>query len=106
MEKYAWKAEILNGKKDEYVKRHNEIWQEMKDVLKKAGIRNYSIWICGNELFGYYECERGVAYAGKVQAENEVVNKWNEYMQDVMIMPVDERTGAQPLLEQVFEFNG
>lgn len=69
MEKYAWKAEILNGKKDEYVKRHNEIWQEMKDVLKKAGIRNYSIWICGNELFGYYECERGVAYAGKVQAE-------------------------------------
>lgn len=36
MEKYAWKAEILNGKKDEYVKRHNEIWQEMKDVLKKA----------------------------------------------------------------------
>ena len=106
MEKYAWKAEILNGKKDEYVKRHNEIWQEMKDVLKKAGIRNYSIWICGNELFGYYECERGVAYAGQVQAESEVVNKWNEYMQDVMIMPVDERTGAQPLLEQVFEFNG
>ena len=106
MEKYAWKAEILNGKKDEYIKRHNEIWQEMKDVLKKAGIRNYSIWICGNELFGYYECERGVAYAGKVQAESEVVNKWNEYMKDVMIMPIDERTGAQPLLEQVFEFNG
>lgn len=106
MEKYAWKAEILNGKKDEYVKRHNEIWQEMKDVLKKAGIRNYSIWICGNELFGYYECEYGIEYAGKVQAESEVVNKWNEYMKDVMIMPIDERTGAQPLLEQVFEFNG
>lgn len=106
MEKYAWKAEILNGKRDEYVKRHNEIWQEMKDVLKKAGIRNYSIWICGNELFGYYECEHGVVYAGKVQAESEVVNKWNEYMKDVMIMPIDERTGAQPLLEQVFEFNG
>lgn len=106
MEKYAWKAEILEGKKDEYVKRHNEIWQEMKEVLKKAGIRNYSIWICGNELFGYYECEHGVAYAGKVQAESEVVEKWNEYMKDVMIMPIDERTGAQPLLEQVFEFNG
>ena len=104
MEKYAWKAEILNGKKDEYVKRHNEIWQEMKDVLKKAGIRNYSIWICGNELFGYYECEYGIEYAGKVQAESEVVNKWNEYMKDVMIMEKDPVTGAQPQLRKVFSF--
>ena len=41
-------------------------------------------------------------HAGKVQAESEVVAKWNEYMQDVMEMQMDERTGAQPLLEQVF----
>ena len=43
MEKYAWKAYIKEGCLDEYVKRHNEIWQEMKDVLKSAGIRNYTI---------------------------------------------------------------
>lgn len=104
MEKYAWKAEILDGKKDEYVRRHNEIWQEMKDVLAKAGIRNYSIWVCGNELFGYYECEKGVEYASRVQRESEVVERWNEYMKDVMYMPLDEKTGAQPLLEKIFEF--
>lgn len=106
MKKYAWKAEIIDGKKDEYVRRHNEIWQEMKDVLTKAGVRNYSIWICGNELFGYYECEFGVEYAAKVQAESEVVARWNEYMKDVMIMSLDKKTGAQPLLEQVFDFKG
>ncbi len=106
MEKYTWKAEIIDGKKDEYVRRHNEIWQEMKDVLTKAGLRNYSIWVCGNELFGYYECEFGVEYAAKVQAESEVVARWNEYMKDVMIMPLDKKTGAQPLLEQVFYFEG
>lgn len=106
MEKYAWKAEILDGKKDEYVRRHNEIWQEMKDVLDNAGIRNYSIWVCGNELFGYYECEKGVEYASRVQRESEVVDRWNEYMKDVMYMPLDEKTGAQPLLEKVFEFGG
>ena len=102
MKKYAWKAEIIDGKKDEYVRRHNEIWQEMKDVLTKAGVRNYSIWICGNELFGYYECEFGVEYAAKVQAESEVVARWNEYMKDVMDMTMDEETGAQPHLECVF----
>lgn len=106
MEKYAWKAEIIDGQKDEYVRRHNEIWQEMKDVLAKAGVRNYSIWVCGNELFGYYECEFGVEYAAKVQAESEVVERWNEYMKDVMIMALDKKTGAQPLLEQVFDFEG
>ncbi len=106
MEKYAWKAEIIDGKKDEYIKRHNEIWQDMKDTLQKAGVRNYSIWVCGNELFGYYECEFGIDYAAKVQAESETVKRWNEYMKDVMIMSLDKNTGAQPLLEKVFEFQG
>ena len=103
MEKYAWKAILKDGKKDEYVRRHDEIWPEMLEVLKAAGIQNYSIWLCGNELFGYYECINGIEFAGKVQAESPVVARWNEFMKDVMEMPIDERTGAQPLLEQVFE---
>ena len=54
MERYAWKAEILPGKLEEYITRHNNIWPEMKQVLHEAGIRNYTIWNVGNELFGYY----------------------------------------------------
>jgi len=104
MERYAWKAKILEGKKNEYIKRHDELWPEMKDLLTDAGIKNYSIWLSGNELFGYYECEKGVAYAAKTQAESEVVDRWNEYMKDIMIMELDPDTGAQPLLEQVFMF--
>ena len=103
MEKYAWKAILKAGKKDEYIRRHDEIWPELVEVLKNAGIENYSIWLVGNELFGYYECSKGIAFAGKTQAESPVVDKWNEFMKDVMDMPIDEKTGAQPLLEQVFE---
>ena len=102
MERYAWKATLKQGKKAEYVKRHKEIWREMVDVLKSAGIENYSIWLCGNELFGYYECKYGKEYAAKTQAESPIVKKWNEYMKDVMDMETDKNTGAQPLLEQVF----
>ena len=104
MERYAWKATVLPGKLDEYIRRHDAIWQEMKDVLHEAGIRNYTIWNVGNELFGYYECEKGAAYAAKVQAESEVVDRWNEYMKDVMVMEMDPETGAQPRLQQVFRF--
>jgi len=52
MERYAWKAKLLDGRKDEYIKRHDEIWPELSDVLTEAGIKNYSIWLTGNELFG------------------------------------------------------
>ena len=105
MEKYAWKAKILDGKIEEYKRRHREIWPEMVEVLKAAGIRNYSIWLVGNTVFGYYECENGKEYAAKVQKESPVVDRWNEYMNDVMVMEMDPQTGAQPLMSQVWDFN-
>ena len=75
MEHIAWKGRIKPGCKAEYQRRHAEIWPEMVKVLKDAGICNYSIFYCNDELFGYYECEKGVAYAEKVQAESPVVDQ-------------------------------
>lgn len=103
MEKYAWKARVLEGKLDEYRRRHDEIWPEMVALLKEAGISNYTIWNVGDELFGYYECEKGVDYAAAVQAKSPIVERWNEYMKDVMEMERDPETGAQPRLVKVFE---
>ena len=40
-----------------------------------------------------------------MQAESPVVDCWNEYMKDVMLMEMDPETGAQPLMKQVFFFN-
>lgn len=102
MERYAWKATVKDGMLPEYRRRHDAIWPELKALLKSAGIRNYTIWNTGNELFGYYECEQGVEYAARVQAESPIVDRWNEYMKDVMVMELDPVTGAQPLLQQVF----
>jgi len=87
---------------EEYVKRHDEIWPEMLDMFKEAGIRNYSIWRNGLELFGYYECEKGIDHAARVQKESPIVEKWNEYMKDILIMEMDPETGAQPMMKQVF----
>ena len=102
MERYAWKAKIKEGCLDEYIKRHNEIWPEMVELLKSAGIKNYTIWNVGNEMFGYYECEKGIEFAARTQAESPIVDRWNEYMKDILIMEMDPVTGAQPMLRQVF----
>ena len=104
MEKYAWKAKIVDGALEEYIKRHDNLWEEMKDVLSEAGIVNYTIWNVGNELFGYYECEKGIEYATSVQANSPIVDKWNEYMKDILIMELDPITGAQTKLKRVFSF--
>lgn len=102
MERFAWKAIVKDNMLDEYKKRHDNIWPELKQLLKEAGIGNYTIWNIGNELFGYFECEKGVAFAEKTQAASEIVDKWNEYMKDVMVMEMDPETGAQPKMRQVF----
>ena len=105
MERMAWKGRIRPGMKAEYIRRHNEIWPEMVEVLKSAGIVNYTIFASGDELFGYYECEKGIVFAEQTQAKSPVVDRWNEYMKDVLELEMDPETGAQPKLEPVFRLD-
>lgn len=105
MEKYAWKATIKDGSLEEYIRRHDNLPQDMKDLLREAGICNYTIWNVGNELFGYYECKNGVEFAANTQNNSPIVAKWDAYMADILIMEKDPITGAQPLLKKVFEFD-
>lgn len=105
MERYAWCGRV-KGDIAEYKRRHDEIWPEMKELLHDAGIRNYSIWNVGDRLFGYYECEFGVDYAARVQGESPIVEKWNEYMDDILELEMDPDTGAQKKLTEVFRFEG
>ena len=104
MERYGWRAKVIDGQLEEYVRRHDEIWEEMKTVFREAGIRNYTIWYEGGDLFGYYECD-SIEHAARVQKESPIVDKWNMYMKDVMIMEMDPVTGAQPQLKRVFLFD-
>ena len=46
-----------------------------------------------------------MAYAEKVQAESQVVARWNEYMKDILELEMDPETAAQPKLEQVFRLD-
>lgn len=105
MERMAWKGRIRPGCKAEYSRRHDAIWPEMKALLKEAGICNYTIFANGEELFGYYECEKGIAFAEKTQADSPIVDRWNAYMADILELEMDPQTGAQPKLEPVFRLD-
>ena len=89
MERFLWKGHILPGKKDEYIKKHDEIWPEMIKMMKEAGLRNYSIWLSGNELIGYYEFD-GMEKKQQVYAAHpDVLSRWQRHMDGVMEMDTD-----------------
>ncbi|WP_394154333.1 L-rhamnose mutarotase [Vibrio maritimus] len=69
---------------DEYKKRHDEIWPELVEVLKKHGAQNYSIYLdeVRGLLFAYVEIESEERWAQV--AKTEVCQKWWAYMKPLM----------------------
>ena len=54
MEKYAFRMTLNPGMAEEYRKRHDAIWPELVELLKQAGVEDYSIHLDPdtNALFG------------------------------------------------------
>ena len=89
------------GFRDEYKKRHGEIWPELVRLLKDQGIGNYSIFYDEetNILFAYQE-QKGESSSQDL-GEQEVVKRWWKYMSDIMETNPDNSPITVPL-EQVF----
>ena len=103
MEKVTWKGYVKDGMLEEYKRRHDEIWPEMIEMFAEAGVHNYTIWNVGNELFGYYECEKGAQFALDYQAKSPVVAKWNVYMYDILTFEIDPATGKTAEMRLMFD---
>lgn len=101
MKRQAFKMFLKPGCESEYEKRHNEIWPELRQLLKEAGVGNYSIfWDRDtNILFAYQEVsgDQGSQDLGTT----EIVQKWWAYMADVMETKEDNSPVSIPL-PQVF----
>jgi L-rhamnose mutarotase len=94
---YAWVLEVRPGYEEEYKRRHDEIWPEMVQTLRDAGIRNYSIFRYGLTLFGYFETddlEQTVEYL----RNSEVNRRWSEWMDPIMKVEIDPQTEFPYLL--------
>jgi L-rhamnose mutarotase len=87
---------------DEYVVAHAAVWPEMLEALRDAGIRNYSIFRDGNQVFGYFEAD-DLDAAGAYLARQDVVTRWQDAMADLLEQRVADE-GA-PQLEQIFRLD-
>ncbi len=94
---HAWVLEVRPGCEGEYKQRHDEIWPEMLDALRAAGIRNYSIFRLGLTLIGTFETDDLAKTIG-VLRDDPVNARWGASMAPLMKIEVDLRTGFPFLL--------
>lgn len=82
--KVAFKMFLKPGFKEEYIKRHDEIWPELKSLLSEAGIFDYSIFL-DEETNILYAVQR-IKGDGNSQdlGSTAIVQKWWAYMADIM----------------------
>jgi len=101
MKRFGFKMKLIPGFRDEYRKRHGEIWPELVRMLKDQGIGNYSIFYDEetNILFAYQE-QSGESSSQDLGTE-EIVKKWWKYMADIMETNPENSPVTVPL-EQVF----
>ena len=99
MKRLAFKMKLTPGFADEYQKRHEDIWPELKSLLKKSGISEYSIFLDEetHTLFAFQKVDG--ADGSQDLGSEEIVKKWWNYMADIMYTNPDQSPVSIPLKE-------
>ena len=98
----AWVMKLKPGQEAEYKRKHDEIWPEMVELLKSQGVHNYSIYRHGLLLFAYLEKPDGAP--AQTDAVNDVVKRWQKWMEPHMETHPDARPVVEPV-ELVFRLD-
>ena len=99
MKRVAFKMKLFKGREEEYKKRHDDIWPELKKLLKETGIEDYSIFLDKetNILFGVLKVENALSL--DELPNHPVMKKWWACMKDIMESNPDSSPVSVPLKE-------
>ena len=78
MLRFAMACRLYPEKRDEYLKLHADVWPGVEATITDCGIRNFTIFVRGDVLFGYYEYvgEDYAADQAKMAADPETQRWW------------------------------
>ena len=107
MNHVAFILKVKQDRIDEYKEIHQNVWPEMLDALKKAGWRNYSLFLREDGLLlGYFETPDSLAEAQSRMAETEVNTRWQTSMAPFFESPNQSRPDEMLVeLEKVFHLD-
>ncbi|MBB3061250.1 L-rhamnose mutarotase [Microbulbifer rhizosphaerae] len=100
MKKIAFVMQLKAGFEMEYKKRHDEIWPELVEELKSAGIEDYSIYLHRQTLQLFAVLKRTENHGMDELPQRTAMQKWWAYMADIMDTAADKSpktTQLQPV---------
>lgn len=89
MQRVAFKMQLKPGFEAEYQKRHDEIWPELSQVLKDAGVFDYSIFLDEETLTLFAVQKLTENHTADRLPGHPVVQKWWAYMAEIMVVNPD-----------------
>ena len=100
-ERIAFRMNLNPGQAAEYEKRHDEIFPELSQALKDAGVSDYTIWLDpeSNHLFGILT--RTDNHTMAKLPDTAIMKRWWKHMADIMETHPDN-VPVQVPLKQVF----
>jgi L-rhamnose mutarotase len=102
MQRIAFKMKLFPGRQDEYKKRHDEIWPDLKSLLSSSGIQDYSIFLDEetDALFAILKIKDKSLL--ETLPSHPVMQKWWSYMHDIMESNPDYSPLSIPLKEMFY----
>lgn len=99
MKRIAFKMKLYPGFEAEYKKRHEQLWPELRSLLKKAGVSDYSIFFDGESdtLFAVLKVNNNELFDRL--ASTQIMQKWWDHMSDIMETNEDNSPVAKALTE-------
>ncbi|HUT63949.1 MAG TPA: L-rhamnose mutarotase [Anaerolineae bacterium] len=89
MKRNAFIMKLKKGFELQYKKRHDELWPELREELKKAGVSDYSIFLDENTgmLFAVQKLSDDTTITEL--PHKPIMKKWWAFMADIMDVNLD-----------------
>ncbi len=75
---------LKKGCRDEYIRRHNEIWPELVSLLKDSGIADYTIFLDHDTDTLFAVQRQSAEKSSQDLGKEKIVQTWWKHMSDIM----------------------
>lgn len=102
MKRAGFAMQLKPGNRDEYKRRHDEIWPELVKALGEAGVRDYVIYLDPRTDALYASQKLTEHNTSDKLPELAIVQKWWAMMADLMETNPDNSPKVWPLEEMFY----
>ena len=102
--RYAMAVRLKEEKREFYIKNHQNVWPEVLSELKKIKVKNYSIYLKEDFMFGYLEYEGDNFDQDMTDMQKiPIVEKWTNLMINCFNpFPGNEDNNSWVMMDEIF----